>query len=501
MSDQASEAAAIRVGSPAGRWLLLVTILGSGMAGIDATVVNVALPAIGRTFGSSFGALQWTITAYTLTLASLILLGGALGDRFGRRRVFTTGVLWFAASSLACGLAPTAGWLIAARAVQGIGGALLMPGSLAMIQASVHPGDRARAIGAWSGFGGVATAVGPFLGGWLVQAASWRWVFLINAPMAVVVVLLARRHVPETYDETAHGRVDVLGAALSVVGLGGITYAVIAAPSAGAASPGVLVSGVVGVLAVLGFVLAEQREMNPMLPLGIFTSRQFTAANLVTFLIYGAFGGVFFLLTVHLQVVAGFSPLVAGTAMLPVTVLMLLLSARFGQLAQRIGPRAPMTVGPLVCTASVLLMLRIGPHARYLVDVLPAVLTLGLGLAILVAPLTATVLAAADAQHAGVASGVNNAVARAAGLLAVAALPAVSGLSGRSYADPAQFVRGFRLSALIAAGLLVMGAALAAVLIRNPREGTGQAVHAEPEAAEPSRSHCAVDGPPLDVRS
>jgi EmrB/QacA subfamily drug resistance transporter len=461
------EGAGLRYGSARGRWVLLASILGSGLAGIDATVVNVALPAIGKDLQADFSSLQWTITAYTLTLASLILLGGALGDRYGRRRVFVIGVVWFATASLLCGLAPTAPLLIAARALQGVGGALLTPGSLAMIQASFTPQDRARAIGAWSGLGGVATAVGPFLGGWLIQVASWRWVFLINAPLAVVVVLVAQRHVPETRDGTASGSIDALGAGLGVLGLGGVTYAIIEAPVRGVGDPVVVAAALVGLAAMAGFVMAESRERHPMLPLSIFSSRQFSAANAVTFLVYGAFGGVLFLLVVQLQVVAGFSPLAAGTALLPVTVVMLLLSARGGQLAQRIGPRLPMSLGPLVCAAALVLMLRIGPGASYLRDVLPAMVVLGLGLALLVAPLTATVLAAADAQRAGVASGVNNAVARAAGLIAVAALPAVAGLSGDSYTDPVQFNSGFRVALAVAAGLLVVGAAVAAATIRD----------------------------------
>ncbi len=511
--ERVLEGAGLRYGSARGRWVLLASILGSGLAGIDATVVNVALPAIGKDLQADFSSLQWTITAYTLTLASLILLGGALGDRYGRRRVFVIGVVWFASASLLCGLAPTAPLLIAARALQGVGGALLTPGSLAMIQASFAPQDRARAIGAWSGLGGVATAVGPFVGGWLIQVASWRWVFLINAPLAVVVVLVARRHVPETRDATASGSIDALGAGLGALGLGGVTYAIIEAPVRGVGDPVVVAAALVGLASMVGFVMAESRERHPMLPLSIFSSRQFSAANAVTFLVYGAFGGVLFLLVVQLQVVAGFSPLVAGTALLPVTVIMLLLSARGGQLAQRIGPRLPMTLGPLVCATALVLMLRIGPGASYARDVLPAMVVLGLGLALLVAPLTATVLAAADAQRAGVASGVNNAVARAAGLIAVAALPAVAGLSGDSYTDPVLFNSGFRVALAVAVGLLVVGAAVAAATIRNdvlaaePEAGTtagapgaeGSKVRGTKEVGIPAvpSHHCDIEGPPL----
>ncbi len=487
----------VSFGSAAGRWVLLASILGSGLAGIDATVVNVALPAIGADLDADFAALQWTVTAYTLTLASFILLGGALGDRYGRRRVFVVGVVWFAVASLLCGLAPSAPLLIAARALQGVGGALLTPGSLAMIQASFAPGDRARAIGAWSGLGGVATAIGPFLGGWLVQAVSWRWVFLINVPLAVIVIVLAQRHVPETRGPGAAGRVDLLGAGLGAVGLAGITYALIEAPSLGPLSLPILVAAGVGVLAAAAFVLAEARQRHPMLPLRIFGSRQFSAANAVTFVVYAAFSGVLFLLVVHLQVVAGFSPLAAGTALLPVTALMLLLSARSGQLAARIGPRLPMSLGPLVCAAGLLLMLRIGPGASYVGEVLPGVAMLGLGLSLLVAPLTATALAAAADQHAGLASGVNNAVARAGGLIAIAVLPLAAGLTGDSYTDADAFGDGFRTSMLICAGLLVVGACLAAAAIRN------DVLAAEPDVTVPSSHeaehlrHCAVDGTPL----
>ena len=350
----------LHVSSAGGRWVLLASILGSGLAGIDATVVNVALPAIGRDFHTDFAALQWTVSAYSLTLASLILLGGSLGDRYGRRRVFCIGVAWFAIASLLCGLAPTASLLIAARALQGIGGALLTPGSLAMIQASFAPEDRGRAIGAWSGIGGVATAIGPFLGGYLVEAASWRWVFLINVPLAVVVIVVAQRHVPETRDHTVTGGVDALGAALGAIGLAGVTYALIEAPTKGAGSAAVLTSTVVGVLALGAFVVAEARQRSPMLPLSVFRSRQFSAANAVTFLVYGAFVGVLFLLVVQLQVVGGFSPIAAGTALLPITVIMLLFLARSGQLATRIGPRLQMSVGPLIIAAGLLLIAELG---------------------------------------------------------------------------------------------------------------------------------------------
>ena len=455
----------VRLGTPSGRWVLLAAVLGSGLASIDATVVNVALPAIGRDLDAAFADLQWTVTGYTLTLASLILLGGALGDRYGRRRVFVVGVVWFAVASLLCGLAPDVEVLIACRALQGVGGALLTPGSLAMISSSFPAVDRARAIGAWSGLGGVATAAGPFVGGYLVQVASWRWVFLINVPLAVWVVVLAQRHVPESRDPEASGRVDAAGAVLGAVGLAGVTYALIEAPVRGAGAPEVVAASLAGGLGLLAFLLVERRCAAPMLPLALFSSRVFSAVNAVTFVVYGAFGGVFFLLVVALQTVAGFSPLAAGTSLLPVTVVMLLLSSRAGAWAQVTGPRLPLTAGPLVCAAGVLLMLRVGPGASYVLDVLPGVTVLGLGLSWLVAPLTATVLAAAETRHVGVASGVNNAVARAAGLLAVAVLLALGGLAGDDYADHGAFADGFRTALLVCTGVLVAGAALSAVAV------------------------------------
>ncbi|MHA7286400.1 MFS transporter [Arthrobacter sp. MDT3-44] len=475
----------IRMGTASGRWILVATVLGSGIAGIDATVVNVALPTIGRDLGTGFSALQWMVTGYTLTLASFILLGGALGDRFGRRRVFVVGVIWFAVASLLCGLAPDAGLLIAARALQGVGGALLTPGSLAILQAAFSGEDRARAIGAWSGLGGVATAIGPFLGGWLVESVSWRWVFLINVPVAAAVVWIAVRHVPETRDSGATGRLDIAGAALGALALAGTTYALIEAPDHGVLSAGVLASGVLGLAAAVAFLAVERRTANPMLPLRIFGNRQFRAANAVTFLIYAVFGGIFFLLVVHLQVVAGFSPVASGTAMLPITALMLVLSPRAGALSSRIGPRIPMAVGPLICAVSLVLMLRIGEEASYLRDVLPPVIVLGLGLSLLVAPLTSTALSSVPERQAGLASGVNNAVARAAGLIAIAVLPAAAGLTGDAYDDPRTFEAGFGTACLLGAGVLIAGGLLAAVSIRNP---------GVPEADHPR--HCAVGGTP-----
>lgn len=466
-------AGAVRYASPAGRWVLLGTVLGSGVAMLDGTVVNIALPTIGRELHERFAGLQWTVNAYTLTLAGFLLLGGSLGDRLGRRRVFVVGVAWFAIASALCGLAPTAGTLIAARALQGVGAAMLVPGSLAIIEATFRPEDRAPAVGAWSGLGGVATAIGPLLGGWLV-GFSWRYVFLINLPLAAVVVWVALRHVPESKDRTVTGRLDTAGPVLAALGLAGLTWALTEGPALGWSAPGVLVPGTAGIAALGGLLLAERAAAQPMLPLTIFGYRQFSAANVVTFVIYAALSGGLFLLPIQLQRVLGFSPLASGAALVPLTIVMLLLSARAGRLAQRTGPRLPMTLGPLIAAAGLALLARIGPGSAYAADVLPAVLVFALGLALTVAPLTSTVLAAAGEDHAGVASAINNEVARVGGLLAVAVLPAVAGISGAVLLRPAAFSAGFRTATLIAAGLCAAGGLLSLLLIRRTPTPTAQ---------------------------
>jgi EmrB/QacA subfamily drug resistance transporter len=484
---------AVTWGTPTARWVLLATVLGSGITFLDATVVNVALPTIGTDLNASVAGLQWIVNGYTLTLASLILIGGSLGDRFGRRRIFLVGILWFAAASLLCGLAPTAPALVAARALQGVGGALLTPGSLAILQASFAPSDRGRAVGAWSGLSGVAAAIGPFVGGWLIGVGSWPLIFLINIPLAAAVVAVAVRHVPETRDPSAARGIDVAGAVLTAVGLAGVTWALIEAGERGVTGAA-LAAGAVGLASLAGFVAVERHGRHPMLPLDIFRSRQFTAANLVTFVVYASLGITFFLLVVHLQQVLGYSPLQAGLATLPVTALMLVLSARAGLLADRIGPRLPMTVGPLGIAAGLALLSRVQAGATYLGTVLPGLLAFGLGLTLTVAPLTATVLAAAAARHAGIASGVNNAISRGAGLVAVAVIPGLSGLTGDAYQDPVVFASGFRAAMLISAALAAAGGALAWSLIRNEVVGRADPC---PAAKLDRRHYCAVDGAPL----
>jgi EmrB/QacA subfamily drug resistance transporter len=475
----------IRLTSATGRWVVLTTVLGSGMALLDSTVVNVALPRIGRDLDADLGVLQWTVNAYMLTLAALILLGGALGDRYGRRRIFVLGVVWFAVGSLLCGIAPSGGVLVAARALQGIGGALLTPGSLALIQASFHPDDRSRAVGLWSGLGGVGAAIGPFVGGWLVDGPGWRWVFLLNVPLAVLCVPVALRHVPESRDPRATGRFDVLGAALCAAALGLVTYALIE-ESVWAGLAGVCVGAV--------FVLVERRTAEPMLPLSLFRIRQFTAVNLVTLCVYAAFGGFFFLVALQLQVVAGYTALGAGAALLPTTVLMLLLSARSGELGERIGPRIPLTVGPLLCAVGMMLMLRVGEDASYLVDVLPALVVMGLGMVTLVAPLTSTVLASVEIGRAGIASGINNAAARAAGLIAVAALPLLAGMGPEAYRSATAFDEAFRLAIPMCAGVLVAGALIAWGTVRVPPKGA-DVCHPE------CKVNCGVAAPPLEPQA
>ncbi|MGN9911381.1 DHA2 family efflux MFS transporter permease subunit [Phytohabitans sp. LJ34] len=474
----------VRYAEAAGRWVLFATVLGSGLTFLDATVVNIALPQIGDDFGAGAAALQWTVNGYTLSLAALILLGGSLGDRFGRRRMFVIGTAWFAVASLLCGIAPNVETLIAARVLQGVGGALLTPGSLAILEASFEKDDRAKAIGAWSGMAGVAGAIGPFLGGWLIEAASWRLVFLINVPLAAFVIYVALRHVPESSNPAAARRFDVAGLVTGAAGLAGLTYGFTAWAADGPGSPAVLGALALGVGGLAAFLVVERRSSEPMLPLELFAIRPFTAANLVTFAVYAALGGVFFLVVLNLQVVAGYSPLAAGTALLPVTALMLVLSARAGALGQRIGARIPMTAGPLVCAGALLLLSRVGADVSYAVDVLPAAILLGLGLSLTVAPLTATALGSVPERHAGIASGVNNAVARAAGLLAVATLPLAAGIGTGSLTDAGDLAPVYRDAMLICAGLLVLGAVAAAVWV--PAR-----VRRESEVPV----HCGVTGP------
>jgi EmrB/QacA subfamily drug resistance transporter len=486
----------LRYATPAGRWVLAVTVLGSAIVGIDSTVVGIALPAIGRDFHLSVSSLQWVVSAFLLTLAGFLLVGGALGDRFGRRRIFLLGVVVFALTSLLCALAPNADLLITGRALQGVGAALLTPGSLAILRASFTPDDQGHAIGAWSGLGGVGVALGPFIGGFLISAVSWRLIFLINLPISIVVVAMGVRHVPESSDPSSVGRIDLIGSLLVSAGLVGLTMGIIDAPAHGWFSTTVIATLLIGVVFLALFVVVESRVAHPILPLGIFRSVQFTGANVVTFLIYGALGGALFLLPIELEQVAHYSPLEAGTSLLPLTAIMLAFSARSGALAARIGPRFQMTVGPMVAGVGTLLFRLVGPSGHYLTEVLPAIVVLGAGLALTVAPLTTTALSSAPADHAGVASAVNNDVARAGGLVAVALLPVISGITGASYLHPERFDAGFHTAVLISGVAVAVGGLVAALLVRNPAPSAPRlsAAHAYPG---PPPSHCALEAPPL----
>jgi EmrB/QacA subfamily drug resistance transporter len=485
----------VRFGTSRGRWVLGIAVLGSSIAFLEATVTNVALPTIGRDLGAGVSELQWVLNGYLLTLASLILLGGSLGDRYGRRRLFVIGVVWFTVASAACALAPSAGVLIASRVVQGIGGALLTPASLAVIEATFHPDDRGRAIGAWSALTGIGAAIGPLVGGYLIDAASWRAIFLINLPLGAITVAAAPRHMPETRDPTVHGRLDIAGSLLAALGLGGITFALIQG-SAGLSTGLIALVAAGGAAALAAFVALERRRESPMLPLEIFRSHQFTAVNVLTFAVYGALGGVFFLLVAVLQTTLGYTPLAAGASSLPITVLMLLLSARAGAWAQRIGPRVPLTIGPVLIAAGMLMLAQIDSSSTYLGTILPAVIVFGLGLSATVAPITATALAAADVRHSGVASGVNNAVSRTAQLAAVAILPVAAGITGSDFQRATAMADGFHVAMLITAATALAGALVAWTTVSNDvlaREGAPGEDH---EAREPC-THCAVAGTPL----
>jgi EmrB/QacA subfamily drug resistance transporter len=490
----------VRWGSRAARGVLAATILGSGMAFLDGTVVNIALPHIGTEFGAGVAGLQWIVNGYLLTLAALILVAGSLGDRYGRRRVYLVGVVWFALSSLLCGVALNTEMLVAARILQGIGGALLTPGALAIIQSAFHREDRARAIGAWSGLGGIAGAVGPLVGGLLVQAWSWRLAFLINLPLGLAVVWLTRRYVPESEDTSMTGHPDVWGSVLGALGLAGVTTALVEGPGRGAFDPLIVGGAVVGVVCLVAFVVLQTRQRHPLVPPDIFANRTFVVANLLTFVVYAALGGVMMLFVLQLQVSLGYAPTLAGLASVPISVIMLVLSARSGKLAQRFGPRPFLVAGPIVIAVALVMYTRVTPGASYLVTVLPAVVVFGLGLTAVVAPVTATVLASAEDRHAGVASGVNNAIARTGGLLAVAILPAAAGLTGESYTNPAAMTAGWQTAMWLCAGLCVVGGVLA-VWVRNDVLAPAPEPAALAELPAPGDCvSCGMTAPPTHMR-
>lgn len=471
------------LGSARGRIALAASVAASASSMLDGTVVNVALPALGDELGADVVGLQWVITGYLLTLASFILLGGALGDHLGRRRVFVVGAVWFGLASLLCGVAPTLPVLLVARILQGVGAALLTPTSLALLQAGFRSGDRAAAVGAWSGLGGLAGAVGPFVGGWLVDGPGWRWAFLVNLPLLAVAVV-ASRVFPESRDPDADPRFDVMGSALAVLALAPLTWALTQGPERGWTDPLVLAATVVAVLAAAGFVVRQRRAPAPLVPRVVFARREFTVLNVVTFLLYGALGVEFFLVVVQLQVSAGWTALSAGTALLPATVLMLVGSARSGRLAARIGPRPQLVAGPLLVAAGLVLLARIDADARWLTDVAPGAVLFGLGLVTFVAPLTASVMGSVDEALVSTASGVNNAVARTGGLLAVAVVPGVAGLAVT--AGPAEVTAAYVTAMHLTAGLAVAAAVVSAVGLRRTRV-----------AASSREQVCPVDGAPL----
>ena len=487
----------MRLASAAGRWVLAVAVLGEAMVLLEATVVNVALPAIGRDLGAGVAGLQWTLNGYVLTLAALVLPAGSLSDLYGRRRVFTLGVGAFVAASALCAAAPTIQLLVAARFVQGVGGALLTPGSLAIIDAVFHPDDRTRAIGAWAGLTAVAAAVGPPVGGYLTDALSWRAVFLINLPLGAFVIVAAVVKLPESRDPTRAGGLDLRGAALATLAIAGLCFALIQA--SGGLTPAVITAAAVSLTAAGAFAAVERRSGHPMLPLELFRSRQFASATVLALVTYAALGGVIFLFVAFLQISLGYTALQAGAATLPVTMLLLILSGPSGAIAQRIGPRIPLTAGAVLTGAGLLLMARIHPGDTYFAAVLPSLAVFGAGLAALITPITATVLASVDTRHSGIASAVNNALSRLGQMIAVAALPLAAGLSGTDFEDPVKLAAGFPVAMTIAAAASFAAALLAWTTIRDdalsrPGGDTKPAAKALPPSLQ---RHCAVAGTPL----
>lgn len=501
-----------------GRWVLAATILASSMAFIDGTVVNVALPFLQSDLNATAIGIQWVVEAYSLFLSALLLVGGSLGDLYGRRRIFNIGVVIFALASAFCGFAANIEQLIVARALQGIGGALLVPGSLALISASFAEDQRGKAIGIWSGFSAITTAIGPVFGGWMVENISWRAVFFLNIPLAIAVLVISIAKVPESRDREHSGSLDWLGAILATVGLGGVVYGLIESPRFGFSNPIVLVSLIGGVIALVLFIFNEARSKNPMVPLRLFRSRDFTGANLLTLFLYAALSGMMFFFTLNLIQIQGYSATAAGAALLPFIVIMFTLSRWSGGLVDRFGSRLPLTIGPIITAIGLALFAVPSVSGNYWTSFFPAVVVLGLGMAVSVAPLTTTVMSAVGEEQAGVASGINNAVSRTAGLLAIAVFGVMilhafsaalasrmneipideqlkhsvyeqrvrlAGLELPADVDPAareqlkgavaaSFVHGFRIITLTSVGLALASAASSWLLIRKSRRTKSQ---------------------------
>ncbi len=456
--------------SACGAWVLAATVLGSAMVFLDQSVVNVALPVIGRDLSAAFAGLQWVVDAYLLALGSLLLLGGRLGDLYGRRLMFVVGLLGFATASGLAAASPVIFALIGARAIQGIAAALMVPGSLAIIASTFRKKDRGTAIGAWSGLTALSTAAGPLLGGWIVEASTWRLIFLINLPVALAAAFIAWRHVPESRDRSID-ELDLSGAASAVFGLGSLVFFAIEGPRLGWSHPAIPAALLVGVALTAAFFFVERRKDQPLLPLGVFRSRQFAGANGATLTTYAALQATFFLLVLMLQGRIGYSPLAAGAALTPVTILLLVMSPLMGNLTDRIGPRLPMTVGPLIVAAGLILLSRVSGEnveptwGSYFRHVFPAVFVFGVGLGTNVAPLTTAALTALAPSRSGLASGTNNAAARVAGLLGIALIPLAAGIAGRQELDSAAFAQGFGRAMWIAAGLAVLGATIALLTV------------------------------------
>ena len=456
-----SGAGSDEIAAPARRWVLVATILASSMAFVDGTLVNVALPAIQADLHVGLAGVQWVVEAYALFLAALLLVGGALGDHYGRRRIFMLGVALFVAASVGCAASHSLEALVVARALQGVGAALLVPGSLALISASFPEAERGRAIGTWSGFSGITAAIGPVIGGFLVDRYSWSWAFLVNLPLGIAVLATAAWRVPESRDPAATGAVDAKGAALATLGLGGIVYALLEVPARGWTAWPVLAAGAVGIVAALLFVAVERRSRAPMLSLELFSIRNFSAANLLTLLLYAALGGGLFFFPLNLIQVQGYSATAAGAALTPFVLIMFVLSSWAGRLVDRVGSKLPLVVGPAIAACGFVLFALPGSGGSYWTTFFPAVVVLGFGMTVTVAPLTTTVMNSVGPDRAGVASGVNNAVSRTAALLAIAVFGVVMAAAGSS------FVAGFRWVMLISAGLALLGSASAWLLVQN----------------------------------